>query len=301
MYEEIAIIIINYNLKTDTAECIESLTKARADLAQIIVVDNGSSDGSIEFLRQKFNQELRIEASETNMGYAYAVNIGIKAALLTRANWFLIMNNDTIVDINFLKELESATQHYPIYSLFGPLILYHSQPNRIWFMGERRIPGTLATFHINYGRDERQLSYDEIFPVDFLNGCSMMVSREAVEKIGLFNETSLIYAEEVDFCWRATLAGFRMGTVTRARMWHKVSAIMSKQKPKTRYLKIRNQVIFYRRYSRGLQIPVMILFTIMRSLWITFRDLWYQQPELLAPLWQGFFDGWRGKMGDNAF
>jgi GT2 family glycosyltransferase len=301
VHEEIAIIIINYNLKQDTADCISSLLKAQADLAQITVVDNGSSDGSISFLRQQFGQELRIEASESNQGFAYAVNLGINAALLTRASWFLIMNNDTLVDTSFLNELSIATKNHPDYGLFGPLILYYSQPNRIWFLGDRRIPGTLATVHMYYGKDERQLPPEEVIPVDFLNGCTMMVNRNVVKAIGLFNETSLIYAEEVDFCWRATQAGFRMATVPKARMWHKVSAIMNKQKPKTRYLKIRNQVNFYRRYSHGLQIPIMVLFTVVRSIWLSLKDLWLRQPELLAPLWQGFLDGWRGKMGDNVF
>lgn len=301
MYEEIAIIIINYNLKKDTAECIDSLLNAKAGLGQITVVDNGSSDGSVDFLQQRFGQELKIAASEKNLGFAYAVNLGMKAALETMAQWFLIMNNDTLVDIHFLAELDHAIRKYPEYGLLGPLILYAGQPNRIWFVGDRRIPGTLATIHMYFGRDERQVALGEMYPVDFLNGCTMMIKRDVVQKIGYFNESSLIYAEEVDFCWRARLAGFKMGTATQARMWHKVSAIMSKTKPKTRYLKTRNQVNFYRRYSKGLQIPIMVLFTVIRSIGISLNDVWLRQPELLAPLWQGFVDGWRGKMGDTAF
>ena len=128
-----------------------------------------------------------------------------------------------------------------------------------------------------------------------------MIGRPVVEKIGLFEEISLIYAEEVEFCWRARLAGFKMATATRARMWHKISATMSKTRPKTRYLRIRNQVNFYRRYARGLQLPLMFLFTLGRSLWLSLGDLRLGQPELLAPLWRGFREGWAGRLGDNVF
>lgn len=301
MLQSVAIIVINYNLKEDTADCIDSLLQAGAQLEQIRVVDNGSTDGSIEFLRARFGESLAIEASPVNRGFAFAVNTGIKAALPGGAGWFLILNNDTLVDAHFLEELERAATSHRQYDLWGPLILYHSQPNTIWFLAQRLIPGTLITRRLQFQKDERHLKLDEVFPADFLSGCTMMIGQRVVEKIGLFEEISLIYAEEVEYCWRARQAGFKMATATRARMWHKVSTTMNKTRPKTRYLRIRNQNNFYRRYAKGLQQLLMFLFTLVRSLWITVNDLLLRQPELLAPLWRGFWDGWRGKMGDNAF
>jgi hypothetical protein len=77
-------------------------------------------------------------------------------------------------------------------------------------------------------------------------------------------------------------------------MWHKISAIMNTQKPKTRYLRIRNQIRFYRRYARGFQIPIMFAYTLLRSAWLAISDLIHGQFNLLKPLGRGWVDGWTG-------
>ena len=97
MIQNLAIIIINRDLKNDTADCVDSMLTAGADLKQIVVVDNGSKDGSIAFLSAKYGDNLnQIEAKE-NFGYPYGLNLGIKFFMDKGAKWFLLMNNDVIV------------------------------------------------------------------------------------------------------------------------------------------------------------------------------------------------------------
>jgi GT2 family glycosyltransferase len=102
-----------------------------------------------------------------------------------------------------------------------------------------------------------------------------------------------MYGEEVDLCWRASLVGFQLATTTKAHMWHKVSLSANRDKPRARYLKIRNQIRFYRKYAHGLQFLVMFLFSTLRILFIGFNDLIQNQNDLLAPLFLGWYDGWR--------
>ena len=205
--ESLAIVIVNLDLKLDTAECIHSLLKAGADLSKIIVVDNGSKDGSIAFLRNEFGPELILIDAVENRGYAHGLNLGIQKGLECNTEWFFLMNNDTIVDSQFLIELNSATLHNPDCALFGPLILYYSEPKRIWYLGDRLIPGTLITYNPFRGKQDQD-DLSSTIPVDFLHGCGMMVKRMVFEKIGVFDDWSLIYAEEVEFLWRARQAGF---------------------------------------------------------------------------------------------
>jgi GT2 family glycosyltransferase len=129
--------------------------------------------------------------------------------------------------------------------------------------------------------------------VDFVSGCAMFIRRDVFEKIGLFDEKLLMYGEEVDFCWRARLAGYTLGCVTPARMWHKVSLSASRVGSQTRYLRIRNQIRFYNNYARGLQRPIMFLFSILRSGMIILKDIFRRQTDLIPPLIRGWVDGWK--------
>jgi GT2 family glycosyltransferase len=291
--DSLAIVIVNLNLKRDTAECIQSLLQAGARLASIIVVDNGSEDGSIEYLRAQFGEELPIIAAGQNRGYAYGLNLGIQNGLERGTRWFFLMNNDTIVDAKFFSELDAAVQQRSEYSIFGPLILYYSEPHRIWYLGDRIVPGTLITYNPFRGKSD-QSELPPLESVDFVHGCGMLVESTVFSKIGLFDDWSLIYAEEVEFIWRARLAGFHCLGVTRAKMWHKISTYMSKQKPKTRFLRVRNQIRFYKHYSKGLGRVVMFLFTVLRTLRLLFTDIIQRQWELIRPLASGWVAGWFG-------
>jgi GT2 family glycosyltransferase len=299
MINDLAIIIINRDNKSDTVECIDSLLKAGSRVQQIIVVDNGSKDDSVDYLKQKYGGETPILQAKENFGYPYGLNLGIKYSMAQGTQWFLLMNNDTIVAEDFLEKLSDAVRNGPQYSLFGPMILYHSEPHKIWFMGCKRIPGTML--FINQHRGKLDLAaYDPLIPIDFVHGCTMLVKRDVFESIGYFDDSSPIYGDDVDFSWRARLAGFKMAAVSPAKMWHKVSTFMKQQKPMARYLRIRNQIKIYRRYAVGLQYAFLFLFTFFRSIVIGIKDLFSGQTQLISPLIYGFIDGWKGS-GDRKF
>lgn len=298
--QNLVIIIVNLDLKDDTVACIDSLIQAGASLEQIILVDNGSHDDSVNFIRNRFGLALEIIEAKENRGYAAGLNLGIAQALKKDYQWMLLMNNDTLVERDFLIEFEKATQTGKAYTLFAPMILYHSHPDRVWFLGGKVVPGTMISYHI-YRDQQEPANLPDLIPVDIVHGCAMLVHRDVFQKIGLFNDISLIYAEEVDFCWRARLAGFQMVAVPHARMYHKISAYMSKQKPRTRYLRVRNQIWFYRRYARGLLFVVMFIFSIIHSVGWVMKDFVRGHASLLGPTWAGWLDGWRGRGSDLRF
>ncbi len=287
-------VIVNLNLKMDTADCIRSLVRAGIELKRVIVVDNGSTDGSLAYLREQFGADLVLIDAVENRGYAAGLNLGIKKGLEAGAGWFFLMNNDTVVDESFFERLGAAVEAHPEAALFGPLILYYSEPTKIWYLGDTLIPGTLITRNPYRGKIDRG-NLPETVPVDFVHGCGMLVSRAVFERIGNFDDWSIIYAEEVDFIWRARRAGFKALGVPGARMWHKISTIMGKQKPRTRYLRVRNQIRFYRRYAAGLSLVVMFFFTILRCTSLAAADLFKRQFDLLGPLCRGWFEGWFGR------
>ena len=291
-------VIVNWNLKDDTLTCVNSLFAAGAKAGQVIVVDNGSSDGSVTALQERFGSSLQLIQSSQNLGFAGGNNLGIQHALDLGANWILLLNNDTYVAPTFLAEMENAVERNEGLSIIGPVILYHDFPERIWYFGDRLIPGLLATNslyrgHIYHGQ------FPSLVPVDFVNGCGMLVKSDVFKRIGFFDTAYFMYGEEVDLCWRARTAGFRLAVATQAKMWHKVSASSNRDQPASRYLRIRNQIRFYRTYSRGLQLPVMLAFTWLRALYIALGDLTQGRVSLINPLIRGWIHGWMNHKNTN--
>jgi GT2 family glycosyltransferase len=291
MFTDLSIIVVNWNLKDDTLECIESLLKAGALLGQIIIVDNGSTDGTITALRSRYQNSIFIIEEEENIGYASGANLGIKYALKQNYKWLLLLNNDTIVAGDFIDQMQKAIQNNNGYSIITPVILYHSNPSKVWFLGDQRIDNTLLTID-NYKNRRIEHNLPPFVPIDFTNGCAMMINRLVFEQIGILDGSLFMYGEEVDFCWRAKLAGFRFACFTSARIWHKVSKSSQKTRPISRYLRVRNQIIFYQRYSHGMQLSVYCIFTFLRTIKICLSDLFKGQFSLLIPSVHGWFDGW---------
>ena len=290
---KLKVVIVNWNLKDDTKACIQSLLQASFSPEQVILVDNGSTDRSAELMLKEFGELLTIIHNETNLGFAPACNQGIRRALDEHAEWVLILNNDTIVAPDFLDVANKILERNLRFAILGPLILSASQPDKILYIGDTLIPGTLIT--INHYRGKRyKPEFTEILPVDFICGCAMFVYKDVFNSIGLLNEELEMYGEEVEFCWRAKKAGYLIGCITEAKVWHKLSLSAKKVKSKSRYLRIRNQNRFYKKYALGIQLPIMFLFSILRILCLLISDFTHLEFELLVPTAKGWMDGWQG-------
>lgn len=291
MFPNLAIIVVNHNLKSDTEQCISSLVSAGARLEQIILVDNGSTDDSQAYLSQVFGPCLTILHTDEVKGYAHGLNLGIEQALREDYLWLLLLSNDTLVDTSFFIGLQSAVRNHIEYKLIGPKILYMENPDRIWFLGNIVLPGTMIA-RDPYRNKQDQDQYPEIVEVDFLNGCCMLVHQDVIKQVGKLDTAFFMYSEEVDFLWRARRAGYRMAAATKVKMWHKISATMKNDKPGSRYLQIRNQIWVYRRYGTRVQKIIMFLFTIARSFILAIKDLVNARMNLILSLMRGMVDGW---------
>lgn len=290
---KIMMVVASMNLKDDTITCLDSLIQAGAVPEQIIVVDNASTDGTVEAIRGRYQDKISIIANPENIGLAGASNRGAALAYQKGAEWILLLNNDTEFAPDFFTQIEKAIDLGKGYQLFHPAVMYYSDPEMIWHMGSKRIPGTLIYKDIYQGK-RYSPDWPDLIPVDAASSCALLIKREAYEKIGLFDPKFFIYWEEVDLCWRAYLAGFHVAAMPKVKMWHKVSKTMNRVKARTRYLQTRNQLYFYRKNTRGLQRPVMLLFSIYKSIVNGIRDLLNHQPELIRSMADGWRDGWRG-------
>jgi GT2 family glycosyltransferase len=259
------VLILNWNLKDDTAECVASVLTSDYKRYRILVVDNGSSDGSAGYLRRTF-PGIDLISSSTNVGFAAGSNIGIRHALRMGAECVFLLNNDATVDAGMLTLLVQQAQGDASLGMVAPKILYdarsqrlgrnagqgleRSERRRIWRLGERIRPWLPVPASI--GRDEIDRGqYTEPFEVDYVTFCGVLIKRSVLEAIGLLDERFVFAYEDADFCRRTCAAGYRIVCEPRACMWHKVSLSAQKDAVKTTYLKSKGRAIFYRRYSHG--------------------------------------------------
>lgn len=234
-------IILNWNGKTDTLACLESLGASSA----ILVVDNGSKDDSVAAIRSAYPLVTLIETGE-NLGYAGGNNVGIEWGLKQSFENFLLLNNDTVVAADTIQKFLKALKEHPNTGIFGAKVYMHSDPKRLDHLGGnwnfRKARMDLVGLRSDGENFEKPLS------LDYVCGAAMLVRRAVFEKIGLLDPRFFLYWEDTDLCFRAKRAGFEVQFCPSAKIWHKISASASKAgKPFTHYFFWRNYLLWLER------------------------------------------------------
>jgi GT2 family glycosyltransferase len=216
-------IVVAWNKMDDTVACIESLLNGTRPPDRIVVVDNGSNAGVVAHLRQFCGGQANVSLIENdaNYGYTRGANIGIQYAMDHEADAILLINDDAVLGEDALEILLEAAREEDGIGLFGPRILHYDEPEIITEGAGRFsiIKGAV----IGYENMKRVAACsDTNREVPFLTGCVLMIRSRVFEKIGLFDEDFFMYAEDVDFCFRARKAGARLLHVPRAQAMHKV-------------------------------------------------------------------------------
>jgi GT2 family glycosyltransferase len=239
---KVSIIILNWNGRDDTLECLASIVQLDYSNYEVVVVDNGSMDDSVSSIQKMFPDVTLIQTHK-NLGYAGGNNVGIKRALETGAEYILILNNDTVVDSSLLRKLFEANRTRPDAGLLGPAIYNYSAQDELISIGGVRDPS--RSFEFVQASHEGS-AYQE---VEILIGCAMLIKREVFERAGLLDESFFLCWEEIDFCMRAAENGFKCLAVPEAVIWHKVGAALGAEasaseeaSPLRTYFDVRNQL-----------------------------------------------------------
>lgn len=239
----VCVVVLNWNGWADTIECLDSLDRVRYADLEVLVVDNGSTDGSVARIRAS-RPGAQILETGANLGYAGGNNAGIKTALANGADFVILLNNDAVVDPEIVTELVRAAEEVPHAGVFGAKIFHFGDDQQVWYAGARWDDAALEFKILKHD----PAGHGTAFPTDYACGCALMVRRSVIDAIGCLEPKFFLTYEETDFCYRARRAGFEVVYVPAARVWHKISASFGGQEsPLVSYFMTRNYLLWTER------------------------------------------------------
>jgi len=237
-------VILTWNSGDDALPCLSSLVAQGYPRLHVLVIDNGSADGTPQRVAAGF-PGLELLCLERNDGFAAANNIGIRRALAAGADYVLLLNDDTKLEPNAIALLTAAAAADPRLGIVGPAIVSWQNPEIIYLGGRidwrtgdgLEVPATPETL--------AQPRVD----VEYVPGCALLIKAAVIRQIGLLEESYFAYYEDVDWCLRSARAGFQCAVVPAARVHHQNTIDVHRHENlRSMYYPRRNQVLFLRRY-----------------------------------------------------
>jgi GT2 family glycosyltransferase len=241
-------VVLGYNGLDLTRATLASLRKQSYPTLRVLFVDNGSADGSTEAVLSEF-PEVAVVRIPANIGFARGCNVGMAAALQAGADQLLLLNNDVEMAPDLTSRLVDGLAADPRAAMSVAKIFFFNPPKVIWSAGAaiQGFPPRLDLLHTTQEDDGR---FDGLATLDFATLCCALVTREAVDRVGLLDPNFFLLYEDYEYCARLRQAGFSLRFVPDAHLWHKVSMTVQagRPNPNTWYYRGRSKALFKRRH-----------------------------------------------------
>lgn len=263
---KVSIIILNWNGKNNTIQCLESLKHITYPNYDILIVDNGSIDGSVDYFRETYSN-IEIVENKVNLGYAEGNNKGIQKAMEKKTDYVLLLNNDTIVDSDFLEELVKVAETNTKIGFLGPKVYYMDQKqDLINFAGGKINLWLCQAYHIGINEiDSGQ--YNKLMYVDYVEGSCILIKKDVIDKIGMLDSNYFAYWEDTDWCMRGSKAGYKLAYVPSSKIWHKVSG--SNIGGLKIYYLTRNRYLFIKKNASYAQRIIFLVYSLLFDFWVS--------------------------------
>lgn len=301
---KLAVILVNYNGKKYNSACIDSILKNKVrDGLTILVVDNASSDGSVELLQQQYRESAGEQVEyiilDKNYGFAAANNRGIERAGELGADYVLLLNNDTEIAPNMLEQLEACADRHPG-CMIVPKIYYSDNRDRIWSAGGSVSPIIRKVSHDGLDQiDSGQ--FEEERKIEFATGCCLLIPMSVLKRTGGLDERYFLYYEDTEYSFRLKKMGISIYFCPKACLYHKVGgSSMGVQSPLCAYYISRNWLVCNRQYLGG-RYPVFLLYYMLNRGVLSLLWLIQGKPQLVLAIWRGIRDYCRGKLGRTEY
>lgn len=290
MYPKVVIIILNWNGKQDSLECLHSVRQLTYPNYDVLFIDNGSQDDSVACISQAFS-DIQIIVNTKNLGFAEGNNVGIQKALEEKADYIFLLNNDTVVDCNLLNALVEAGEKTPEAGIFGGKMYYLEPPDCFYSAGASINFREFLVKPRGY-KQKDQGQFDQVAEVDFIIGCGLLIKRQVIEDIGFLDPLYFAYFEDVDWCARARAKGYKILYIPESRMWHRVAASTGgTNNPRWNYLMGRGAVIFMKKYGNLWNWLKFLSFLSAECVWGLLKNIFCTPRKPLLAKLRGVRDG----------
>lgn len=211
-FPKVFIVVLNYNGKEVIRKCLSSVFKIEYSNFEVVIVDNCSTDGSFELAKTHFGKASFIW-NQANLGFSAGNNVGIRFALERRADYVLLLNNDTEVEKEFLLKLVEVAESKSHIGIVSPVI-FDANNREVWFSGGVINWWMMKALH------RRDIDMAEQKESQFISGCAMLIKVEVLKRVGLLDERFFLYWEDVDFSLRTRMKGYKNVVVRSSWVYH---------------------------------------------------------------------------------
>lgn len=280
------IILLNWNGWRDTLQCLRSLEVLYYPNYRVVVVDNHSTDHSVEWLRETY-PNLTILKTGKNLGFGGGNNVGIRFALSKRTDYVWLLNNDTKVDPPALSAMINMAEADSRIGAVGSVLYYLHEPERVQAWG-----GGWVNLWLGMAHHFTMPVLSEC--IHYITGASILIRRAVLEEVGFFDKGFFMYWEDADYCFRVRKAGWKLMVAQDAKVWHKESASLGKRNPVLDTYFSASTIRFLRRYASVPALPILIgvggklLRRVLTGDWERVRAVWRGVADAVRPIdWFG--------------
>lgn len=239
----VSIVVLNWNNYEDTAECLESINVLSYPHYDIVLVDNGSTDGSGQRLEEEFTDITTIHTGE-NLGFAGGLNIGIKYALDRDSDLIWLVNNDVVIqDDDCLGSLVETINEDEQIGMLSPLVRHYPDTDSIWF-AQGEIDWTTGEGRHNIDYSGGDMGASNIIYNEYIPFCSVLIRADVFDNVGLLPEDYFFYFEDVDYSLCVRNKGYKLATDGDTDIYHKVGQSTTNLTPVKLYYLYRNTLLF---------------------------------------------------------
>ena len=293
--EKVAVVLLNWNGKADTLECLASLKRLAYPCVEIFLVDNGSTDGSAREIRSLY-PEVRLIENSDNQGFCEGCNTGILRAMEGKPDYLLMLNNDTVVNPELVGKLKAVVDSDERIAAANPVIDIYGNTGTPYFFGTKIdwANGDLCSL---YDYDFVMSGKNRVLETDFATWCAMMVKTSVLKKVGGLDERFFAYYEDTDWSLRAKRLGLRTVLLPEVLVHHKNSASTGgRYSPAVYFYLFRNRLLFIKKHgsaARKLQFTRWYVTDVFKK----HAQLKDAQPEHAQAVLDGFWSAVNGCWG----
>lgn len=244
-FPKVIVITINYNQNQYTLDCIQSILKSDYPNYKVLLVDNGSEQENVKKLGEKINNKVNLQKINPNRGYVGGINYGLEEGRKLNPDYFLIMNNDTIIDSRAISVLVNTCETYNNKAIVTGKVYHYDEPKKIQDIGYACANKITLTYKRLGHNQIDQGQYDKVSERDMLDDVFWLFPTQLYNEIGEYSKYFWVNAEQADYALRAKMTGYKLVFTPYAKLWHKGSVSIGGRdyNPKLAYWNVQSSLI----------------------------------------------------------